>query len=185
MALKATIYKAELQVSDLDRQHYGNYSLTLARHPSETDERLMVRLLAFALHASERLSFCKGLSDDDEPDLWELELTGQIDTWLEVGLPDEKRLRRACGRARKVVVLAYGGRAAEIWWQQNQAALGKQEKLSVLALPQTQSQALAALAARSMELACTVQEGQVWLSDNRKDDAPLHLDLLHWQTGSS
>lgn len=169
MALKATIYKAELQLSDLDRQHYGSYSLTLARHPSETDERMMVRLLAFALYASEYLSFCKGLSDDDEPDLWEMDLGGNLERWIEVGLPDEKRVRKACGRARQVVVLTYSGRTAYLWWQQNQAALAKQEKLTVLQLPATQSQALAALAERTMNLSCTIQEGQIWLSSGQGD----------------
>lgn len=178
MALKATIFKAELQLSDLDRQHYGNYSLTLARHPSETDERLMVRLLAFALYASEYLSFCKGISDEDEPDLWEMDLSGNLERWIEVGLPDEKRLRKACGRARQVVVLSYGGRAADIWWQQNQSALAKQEKLTVLNLPASQSQALAALAERTMNLSCTIQEGQVWLSSSGDD---LQLEPVRWQ----
>ena len=169
MALKATIHKAELQLSDLDRQHYGSYSLTLARHPSETEERLMVRLLAFALHASEHLAFCKGLSDEDEPDLWEMDLGGNLERWIEVGQPDEKRIRKACGRARQVVVLTYGGRAADIWWQQNQAVLAKLDKLTVLQLPAPQSQALAGLAERTMNLSCTIQEGQVWLASGQGD----------------
>ncbi len=169
MALKATIHKAELQLSDLDRQHYGSYSLTLARHPSETDERMMVRLLAFALYASEYLSFCKGISDEDEPDLWEQDLGGNLERWIEVGLPDEKRIRKACGRARQVVVITYSGRTADMWWQQNQAALAKQEKLTVLQLPAPQSQALAALAERTMNLSCTIQEGQIWLSSGQGD----------------
>jgi len=169
MALKATIYKAELQLSDLDRQHYGSYSLTLARHPSETDERMMVRLLAFALHASEHLSFCKGISDEDEPDLWEIDLGGNLERWIEVGLPEEKRIRKACGRARQVVVITYSGRTAELWWQQNQAALARQDKLTVLQLPAAQSQALAALAERTMNLTCTLQEGQIWLSSGPRD----------------
>lgn len=178
MALKATIFKAELQLSDLDRHHYGTYSLTLARHPSETDERMMVRLLAFALYASEHLSFCKGISDEDEPDLWEMDLTGNVERWIEVGLPDEKRLRKACGRAQQVVVLTYGGRAAEIWWQQNQTALAKQEKLTVLHLPPAQSQALGGLAERTMAISCTVQEGQVWLSTQNGN---IQLEPVTWQ----
>ncbi len=97
MALKATIFKAELQIADMDRNYYRDHSLTLARHPSETDERLMVRLLVFALHAGEALSFGRGLSAEDEPDLWERDLTGSITTWIDVGLPDERRLRKACG----------------------------------------------------------------------------------------
>lgn len=164
MALKSTIFKAELHVSDMDRSHYGSYNLTIARHPSETDERMMVRLLAFALLADERLSFCKGLSDEDEADLWQKDLTGAIELWVEVGLPDEKRLRRAAGRADRVVVLSYGGQAAQIWWQQNKVAFARIGNLTVLGLPEDQSQALAALASRSMNLTCTIQETQVWLN---------------------
>lgn len=180
MALKSTIFKAELQVSDLDRHHYGSYSLTLARHPSETDERMMVRLLAFACYASDTLGFCKGISDDDEPDLWDVDLTGNVRRWIEVGLPDERRLRKACGRAGAVTVLSYGGRAADIWWQQNQPALARQEKLTVLNLLSVQSQALAALAERSMDLSCTVQEGQVWLASGKES---LQLEPVVWQQG--
>lgn len=115
MALKATIFKAEIQVADMDRHHYADYSLTLARHPSETDERMMVRLLAFALFADPALAFGKGLCVDDEPDLWQKDLTGTIERWIDVGQPDEKWTRKACGRAREVVLVAYG-RALEVWW---------------------------------------------------------------------
>ena len=111
MALKATICKASLQVADVDRNYYAEHALTVARHPSETDERMMARLLALALNAHERLTFCKGLSDTDEPDLWQKDLTGAIEHWIEVGQPDDKRLLRACGRAEKVTVYAYGNRA--------------------------------------------------------------------------
>lgn len=164
MALKSTIFKAELHISDMDRNHYGSYNLTIARHPSETDERMMMRLLAFALLADERLSFCKGLSDEDEADLWQKDLTGAIELWVEVGLPDEKRLRRAAGRSGRVQVFSYGGQAAQIWWQQNQVAFARIPQLTVMSLPEEQSQALAALANRSMSLTCTIQEGQVWLN---------------------
>lgn len=163
MALKSTIFKAELQVADLDRSHFGDYSLTIARHPSETDERMMVRVLAFALYADSALAFGKGLSAEDEPDLWRKDLTGAIELWIEVGLPDEKRIRRACGRARQVVVLSYGGRVADMWWQQNQAALKRQDNLAVINLSPEDSRALAALAARGMQLQCTLQDGEAWL----------------------
>jgi uncharacterized protein YaeQ len=165
MALKATIYKAELQVSDLDRHYYQEHTLTLARHPSETDERLMVRLLAFALHAGETLAFGRGLSSEDEADLWDVDPTGSIELWIDVGLPDERDVRRACHRARRVVLLCYGGRAADVWWQQNAARLSGYANLTVLNLDAADSQALAALASRNMRLQCTIQEGQVWLGD--------------------
>lgn len=163
MALKSTIFKLDLQLADLDRNYYGNHTLTLARHPSETDERMMMRVLAFILHADDALLFGKGLSAEDEPDLWRKDLTGSIEQWIEVGLPDEKRLRRACGRAAHVVVLTYGGRAAEMWWQQNQAALARQEKLTVLDFAPEQTRALTAIVSRGMQLQCTLQEGELWL----------------------
>jgi uncharacterized protein YaeQ len=165
MALKATIFKADLQIADMDRNHYGDHALTLARHPSETDERMMVRLLAFALYADEQLSFGKGLSTEDEPDLWLRDLTGSIERWIDVGLPDERRLRKACGRATQVVVLVYGGRAADIWWMQNQDKLQRLQNLTVLQLSSDTTQALAKLARRNMRLQCTIQDGQLWLSD--------------------
>jgi len=165
MALKSTVYKAELQLADLERAHFGDYSLTLARHPSETDERLMVRLLAFALYASESLSFGRGLSAEDEADLQDTDLTGNIERWIDVGLPDEKSIRRACGRARQVVVLSYGSRAAEIWWQQTAGKVAGQKNLSVLALMPDDALALTGLAERNMRLQCTIQDGVVWLGN--------------------
>lgn len=163
MAIKSTIFKFDLQIADLDRAYYGNHALTLARHPSETDERMMMRVLAFILHADKTLMFGKGLSSEDEPDLWRKDLTGSIEQWIEVGLPDEKRIRRACGRAAWVAVLTYGGRVAEMWWQQNQAALARQEKLAVLDFDPAQTRALTALVSRGMQLQCTLQEGELWL----------------------
>lgn len=163
MALKSTIFKVELQIADLDRNYYQNHTLTVARHPSETDERMMVRVLAFAMHADPALAFGKGLSSEDEPDLWRKDLTGAIELWIDVGLPDEKRIRRACGRSQQVVVLTYGGRVADMWWQQNQAALQRQDKLTVINLSTEDSRALAALAERGMQLQCTLQEAELWL----------------------
>src|SRR5690606_31628497 len=131
MALKSTIYKAALQVSDMDRNYYGQHALTIARHPSENDERMMVRLLAFACNAGEALEFGRGLSADDEPDLWEKDLTGAIQLWIDVGLPDEKLLRKACGRSRQVRLYAYGGRIVDIWHEENRARLMRLDNLEV------------------------------------------------------
>lgn len=174
MALKSTVYKAGLQVSDMDRGYYGSHSLTLARHPSETDERMMVRLLAFALNASDALAFGRGLSTDDEADLWQKDLTGSIDLWIDVGLPDEKLIRKACGRAERVIVYAYGGRAADIWWDQAGSKLGRAANLAVMNLPLAASRALAGLAQRSMQLQCMIQDGSVWFSEG---DATVSLML--------
>lgn len=169
MALKSTIFKADLQLADLDRAHFGDYALTLARHPSETDERLMIRLLAFALHASESLVFGRGLSTEDEADLWDIDPTGAIARWIDVGLPDEKAIRRACGRAREVVVLAYGGRAVEVWWQQLAGKVAGVRNLRILALSADEAAALGQLAERTMRLQCTIQEGMVWLGGGNGD----------------
>lgn len=165
MALKSTIYKAALSVSDMDRHHYGEHALTIACHPSETPERMMVRVLAFALNAHEYLAFGKGLSDIDEPDLWQKDLTGAIEHWIEVGQPDEKRLLKACGRAARVTVYAYS-HSATLWWKPIADKLERAKNLAVWSVPAEASQALAKLAARNMKLQCTVQEGQVWISDD-------------------
>ncbi len=165
MALNATIYKAALQISDMDRQYYQDHVVTLARHPSETDERMMMRLLAFALHAHEHLSFGRGIGVEDEPALWQKDLTGTIDLWIEVGQPDEKSLRQACGRAKQVVVYSYGGRGADLWWEKNRNALERLNNLTVVNLPPDGSRALAQLAQPSMQLPCTIQEGQMWVGE--------------------
>jgi uncharacterized protein YaeQ len=166
MAVKATIFKAELQVSDMDRNHYQAYSLTLAQHPSETEERLMIRLLAFALNADDGLAFGRGISTDDEPDLWLKDLTGQVDLWIEVGQPDEQRIRKACGRAGKVRVYNFSGRSAALWWEKNAQALERCRNLEVFDVPSDTSQAIAALCKRSMSLQCFVQDGEVQLMDD-------------------
>lgn len=164
MALKATIFKVDLAVADMDRNLYADFSLTLARHPSENDARMMVRLLAFMLHADERLEFGKGLSTDDEPDLWRKDLTGVIDLWIVVGQPDERWLRKASGRSARVVVFSYGDRVADIWWEQNRNTLEKLPNLTVYRLSSDDMQALAGLATRSMNLHCTIQEGEVLIT---------------------
>lgn len=162
MALKSTIFKADLQVADLDRGHFADYTLTVARHPSETDERMMVRLLAFALHAGPDLAFGKGISNDDEPALWEVDPSGIVRCWIEVGMPDETRIRKACNKADRVVVLAYGARAVDVWWGQVSGALARFDNLEVWRLTAEEGQSLAGLAERTMKLACTVQEGTVY-----------------------
>ena len=164
MALKATICKASLRIADMDRGYYAEHALTVARHPSETDERMMVRLLAFALNAHEHLAFGKGLSDAEEPDLWQKDRTGAIAHWIEVGQPDDKRLLRACGRADRVTVYAYGNRA-EQWWKPLAGRLERAKNLAVLRIPASAARHMERLAARSMQLQCTVQEGQAYFSD--------------------
>jgi uncharacterized protein YaeQ len=164
MALNATVYKALLHIADLDRQYYADHSITLARHPSETEERMMVRLLVFVLHAHEDLQFGRGLSSEDEPALWRKDLTGAVEQWVEVGLPDDKTIRQACGKARSVYLYTYGGRTADLWWEKNGPALTRCENLTVLRLP-AEASALAGLIHRTMDLHCTVQDRQLSIGD--------------------
>ncbi len=162
MALKSTIYKIDLSIADMDRQYYAQHNLTLAKHPSETDERVMVRLIAFTLFANESLIFGKGLSDDEEPDLWQKDLTGAIQLWIDVGLPTEKGIRKACGKSAQVAVVLYGGRIADMWWATNSKGLLKLNNLIVINLPETSG--LAQLAAKSINIACTVQDSEILVS---------------------
>jgi uncharacterized protein YaeQ len=163
MALKATIFKADVQIADMDRHYYQDHALTLARHPSETDERMMVRLLAFARHAGPALHFGKGLSEIDEPDLWERDLTGAIELWIEVGQPDEKRLLKACGRSNQVVVYSYAHNSG-IWWNQIRSKVERARNLTIIQVPATHSQAMAKLVQRTMQLQYALQDGQIWVS---------------------
>ena len=165
MALKSTICKALLQIADMERNYFQDHTLTIARHPSETDERMMVRLLAFALHADQDLVFGKGVSDEDEPDLWLKDLTGAIRLWIDIGQPDEKRMRRTCGRADQVFVYAYRGQGTELWWKKTAAEVECCENLTVMQLPYDACKALSGLADRNMQLNCTIQEGQLWLAN--------------------
>lgn len=163
MALKATIYKAELQLADMDRNHYADLALTIARHPSETDERMMVRVLMYALYAQDGIALAKGLSDVDEPAVWVKDMTGAIKLWIDIGQPDETRLRKACGRAEQVVVVCHSS-SCEIWWKQVEDRLARLRNLTVLRLPAPTAQALAGLAERTMRLQCLVQDGAISLS---------------------
>lgn len=175
MALKSTVFKADLQISDMDRHYYAAHALTLARHPSETDERMMVRLLAFAFHADEYLVFGKGLSDEDEPDLWKKDLTGAIKQWIEVGLPDERCLRKAAGRANEVLVYVYGGRAVDVWWLANKAALARLKNLKVYFLPPDSLAPVTALVERSMQLQFNLDDAEAWLG---KGDEMLRIERV-------
>ncbi|WP_338561325.1 YaeQ family protein [Erwinia sp. E_sp_B04_7] len=172
MALKATIYKATVNVADMDRNVFLDSNLTLARHPSETEERLMLRLLAWLVNAHERLLFTRGLSAEDEPEIWLMNDHNGIEVWVELGLPEERRVKRACNRSASVYLYTYNGRAAQVWWQQNQSKLAQQDNLTVRFLDDEQLKALTLLASRSMTLQATIQDGTIWLSDEQN-----HLEL--------
>lgn len=168
MALKATIYKINLSLSDMDGHRYGEYPLTIARHPSETDERMMIRLLAFALFCPAndeqgRLEFAKGLWDVDEPDLWLKDLTGAVQHWIDVGQPDESRIKRTAARAGRVTVLTYTA-SSPIWWAGLKNGLTRLHNVQVLQIDPEQSQALAQLAQRSMQVQVMIQDGSIWFN---------------------
>lgn len=169
MALKATIHKAQLQIADMDRGVYADHGLTIARHPSETDERMLMRVLAFALHVpadTDRgaLELAKSLWDPDEPDLWQRDLTGDVVHWIEVGQPDDRRLAKAASRAEAVTVLSYAA-STPIWWEGLARKLDRAPKVAVWAIDPAQSQALAQLTARTLQWQVTVQDGTVWVND--------------------
>ena len=162
------MFKANLQIADMDRHYYAEHALTLSQQPSETDERMMVRLLAFALHAHEYLEFGQGMTDDESADLWQKDLTGVIELWIDVGLPDEKLIRKACGRAKQVIVYCYGGRPAQMWFDQNSSQFERLKNLTVISLSQESTRAMATMTERNMTLQCNIQEGDVWLMDDKE-----------------
>lgn len=168
MALKSTIFKAVIQIADMNRNYYAEHALTIARHPSETDRRMMLRLLAFCIDANDELGFSKGISTDDEPDLWQHELNGEINHWIELGLPDEKRIRKACNLAKRVSIYTYNQRSFDVWWSQIKNKLTRFENLTVVNISDDELLALEGLAQRTMQLQCTIQDADIWLSDIEK-----------------
>lgn len=178
MALKATIYKATVNVADLDRNQFLDATLTLARHPSETQERMMLRLLAWLKFADERLQFTRGLSAEDEPEAWLRNDHLGIDLWIELGLPDERRIKKACSQSQQVALFTYNDRAAQIWWQQNQTKLAGFKNLSIWYLDDEQLAKLSEFATRTMMLQATIQDGTIWLSDAQNN---LEIQLTTWQ----
>lgn len=177
MALKATIYKAAVNVADLDRNQFLDSQLTLARHPSETQERMMLRLLAWIKYADERLQFTRGLCADDEPEIWLKNDHLGIDLWIELGLPEERRLKKACSQSAKVALFTYNSRAAQVWWQQHQSKLSQFKNLSVWYLDDEQLAKLSDFGTRTMNLQATIQDGAIWLSDNENN---LEIHFTCW-----
>lgn len=178
MALKATIYKAAVNIADMDRNFFDDANLTIAQHPSETEQRMMLRLLAWICHADERLHFTRGLSAEGEPELWRRNDHNGLELWIELGLPDEKRLKKACNQSADVVLYAYGERAAGVWWSQMAEKARALRNLRVRFLDDAQMAQLAALANRNMTLQATLQEGAIWLSDATSS---LEIHFNEWQ----
>lgn len=166
MALSATIYKAELTIADMDRHYYQNHELIIAQHPSETERRMMIRLVAFILNADEQLSFTKGLSSDDEPDLWQKSLSDEIELWIDLGQPEEKRVRKACGRAKQVIIYTYNQRSASAWWKQQRVKLARFKNLKMIHL---EVDNIENLVQRTMQLQCNLQDAELYISDNKNN----------------
>ena len=163
MAISSTIIKLTLNIADMDRHYYQTHELTVAQHPSETDLRFMTRVIAFVINANESLAFTKGLSTDDEPDLWQKSLTDEIECWIDLGQPEEKRIRKACGRAKKVIIYTYNERKAHSWWEQQASKLQRFDNLNVYHIEAPNAEALVQ---RNMVLQCNIQEGEFTLSDD-------------------
>ena len=181
MALKSTIFKVVLQIADMNRDYYAEHSLTIARHPSETDKRMMLRVLAFCIDANEALAFSKGISTDDEPDLWQHELHGDISHWIELGLPDERRIRKACSRAKQVTIYTYTQRSFDVWWSQISGKLTRFDSLTIVNISDAELEELGGLAQRNMQLQCTIQDGDIWLGDGERS---VHVVLKVLKAGS-
>jgi len=169
MAISATINKISLNIADMDRHYYQTHELTLAQHPSETDLRFMVRVIAFIANASDTMTFTKGLSTDNEPDLWQKSLTDDIEVWIDLGQPDEKRIRKACGRADKVIIYTYNERKAKVWLNQQADKLKRFNNLQVFHID---AEGIDVMVRRNMQLQCSLQDGEVYLSDDE-----LNLDI--------
>jgi len=166
MATKATIYKALLNIANMDSHYYAEHNLTMAKHPSETDLRLMVRLIAFILNADEELVFCKGISQEDEPDLWKKSLGGDIELWIDLGQPDEKRIKKACGRSEKVIIYTYQEGMAASWWKQIETSLTRFSNLQVIHLEMDGE--IEDLAKRAMSLQANISDGELTLIDEEQ-----------------
>jgi uncharacterized protein YaeQ len=178
MAIKSTIFKLDIQITDLNRNYYQSHQFTIARHPSETNERMFMRIVAFALNASDNLSFTKGLSTDDEPDIWEKSLSDEITLWIDLGQPDEKRIRQACGKSKSVIIYTYNQRSAEIWWSQIKSKLERFKNLSVVNLSIADTGMLEEMIDRTIELQCTIQDGQIWFSNNK---STIQIEKQEWK----
>ena len=172
MAISATINKVILNIADMDRHYYATHELTVAQHPSETNVRFMLRLIAFALNAHEHLSFTKGLCADNEPDIWQKSLSDEVELWIDLGQLDEKRIRKACGRSRKVIIYTYDTRKADVWWAQQADNLQRYKNLDVVHI---HAEGVDALIQRNLELQCNIQEGEMHLS-SAKGDLIITLD---------
>jgi len=175
MAISSTIHKVSLSISDMDRHYYQNHDLTMAQHPSENDFRFMIRVIAFVVNAHEQLSFTKGMNSDDEAELWQKSFSDEIDLWIDFGQLDEKRIRKACGRAKQVIIYTYHEGKAKVWWQQQQDKLKRFSNLSVVHI---HAEGVEKMIHRSMQLQCSIQDGELYLGDENLN-LTIRLDALN------
>lgn len=173
MAEKPTIHKLNLTLSNMDSHVYGDYNLTIALHPSETVERMMVRILAFCFRAGDNLSFTRGLSATDEPDLWQIHDNGTILEWIEVGQPSPERLKKGASQSAAVKVFSYG-RGLDVWWKANGSAINALPKVEIHYFSADDLQALSALADKSMSLTVTITESIAYVA-NATESVTVHL----------
>lgn len=175
MAINSTVNKVSVNISNMDTHYYQSHELTIAQHPSENDFRFMIRLIAFMANAHERLFFTKGLSTDDEPELWQKTLTDEIDLWVDLGQPDEKRIRKACGRSKQVLIYTYHEGKATVWWQQQAQKLARFNNLKVIHI---KAEGVEKMVKKSMSIQCTIQDGEMYLAS---DECNLSVYLNAYQ----
>lgn len=164
MALKATIFKADISISDMDRNYYKDHNLTIARHPSENDDRMMLRIVAFIANAHEYLEFTRGLCDVEEPELWQKTFSDEIELWIELGQPSEQRIKKGCNQSKQMVIYSYADNSFNEWWKKEKNKLQLRNNLSVYTLPAELATVLAAQVERTMQIQVTIQDGQMWLN---------------------
>jgi uncharacterized protein YaeQ len=174
MALKSTIYKARINLSNMNIHHYQDYALTIAKHPSENDLRMMIRLIAFALSAQEEVEFTKGISDDSEPDLWKKNYDGSIEHWIELGLPDERRIRQICAKASKVTIYTYHGNQAIQWFHSVENMVKRFSHLDVIYLSIEEGKSLENLVVKGMDFSISIEDNQLWIAN---DDERISVDF--------
>lgn len=175
MALRSSIFKASVGLSNLNTHYYDDLNFTLALHPSETEERMMYRLLAFLYCAHERLEFTEGLNNPDLPDIWQKDLTGQIEHWIDLGWPEEKRIKKASGQSGKVSIFTYNEFKTKAWFEKNKSILNNNKKVNVYNFKEVEEESLIKLVQRSMILNCVIEDQQIFLSDN---DTRVQVDII-------
>ncbi|MFT4824635.1 MAG: hypothetical protein ACI9DH_000288 [Halioglobus sp.] len=178
MALKPTIYKAQVTLADSDRDCFEDLSLTLAKHPSETMERMTARLLAYCLNSSRGLEFTKGISTAEEPDIWQHSDSGEIEHWIELGQPEEPRLRKACGRSKHVSVYAFG-KSSDTWWRINGELIGSLPRTDVWQFPWEDVVAATDLLKRTVQLNVSIVGGTVYIDNGSNSSSLEPLRLLN------